>query len=34
MNPIAEQVDLLMKILPNAKRVGTIYCSSEVNRCV
>lgn len=31
MNPIAEQVDLLMKILPNAKRVGTIYCSSEVN---
>lgn len=31
MNPISEQVDLLMKILPNAKRVGTIYCSSEVN---
>ncbi len=31
MNPITEQIDLLMKILPNAKRVGTIYCSSEVN---
>ena len=31
MNPIKEQVDLLMKIYPNAKTIGTIYCSSEVN---
>ena len=31
MNPIKEQVDLLMKFCPNAKTVGVIYCSSEVN---
>ncbi len=31
MNPIAEQLDLLVKLVPNAKNVGTIYCSSEVN---
>ena len=31
MNPIKEQVDLLMKLCPNAKTVGVIYCSSEVN---
>lgn len=31
MNPIKEQVDLLMKLVPNAKTVGVIYCSSEVN---
>ncbi|MBQ2048139.1 ABC transporter substrate-binding protein [Schwartzia succinivorans] len=31
MNPIKEQVDLLMKIYPNAKTVGVVYCSSEVN---
>ncbi len=31
MNPIKEQVDLLLKIVPNAKTIGTIYCSSEVN---
>ena len=31
MNPIKEQIDLLMKIAPNAKTIGTIYCSSEVN---
>lgn len=31
MNPIAEQMDLLVKLVPNAKTVGTIYCSSEVN---
>ena len=31
MNPIKEQVDLLMKVFPNAKTVGVIYCSSEVN---
>ena len=31
MNPIAEQLDLLLKIVPNAKTVGTIYTSSEVN---
>lgn len=31
MNPIAEQFDLLMKLVPEAKAIGTIYCSSEVN---
>ena len=31
MNPVKEQIDLLMKLYPNAKTVGTIYCSSEVN---
>ncbi len=31
MNPIKEQIDLLIKICPNAKTIGTIYCSSEVN---
>ena len=31
MNPIKEQVDLLMKLCPNVKTIGVIYCSSEVN---
>lgn len=31
MNPIKDQIDLLMKLCPNAKTIGTIYCSSEVN---
>ena len=31
MNPVKEQVDLLMKLCPQAKTVGVIYCSSEVN---
>lgn len=31
MNPIKEQVDLLLKLVPNAKTIGTVYCSSEVN---
>jgi len=31
MNPIKEQVDLLKKLVPDAKTVGVIYCSSEVN---
>ena len=31
MNPIKEQVDLLTRICPEAKTIGVIYCSSEVN---
>ena len=31
MNPVAQQLDLLLKIVPHAKSIGTIYCSSEVN---
>lgn len=31
MNPIKEQVDLMLKIMPQTKTVGAIYSSSEVN---
>ena len=31
MNPIKEQIDLLLKIAPNAKTIGCIYTSSEAN---
>ncbi len=31
MNPIKEQIDLLLKIVPNCKTIGYIYSSSEVN---
>ena len=31
MNPVAEQLDLLLKLVPNVKTIGTVYCSSEVN---
>ena len=31
MNPVAAQLDLLLKIKPGIKTVGTIYTSSEVN---
>ena len=31
MNPIEAQLDLALKLVPNAKTIGTIYCSSEVN---
>lgn len=31
MNPIKEQIDLLMKIAPDTKTIGCIYTSSEVN---
>ena len=31
MNPVKEQLELLLKIVPNAKTIGTIYSSSEVN---
>ena len=31
LNPIKEQVDLLLALVPNAKTVGVIYTSSEVN---
>ncbi len=31
MNPVAAQIDLAKKILPDAKTAGLIYCSSEVN---
>ena len=31
MNPIEGQLELLLKLVPGAKTIGTIYCSSEVN---
>lgn len=31
MNPIKEQIDLLIKLVPTAKTIGCVYCSSEVN---
>ena len=31
MNPIKEQIDLLLRLKPQAKTIGVIYCSSEVN---
>lgn len=31
MNPIDKQVDLLKTLLPKARTVGVMYCSSEVN---
>lgn len=34
LGPIAAQFDLLMKLAPNAKTIGTIYNSSEINSAV
>ena len=31
MNPIKEQIDLMLRLAPNTKTIGTIYSSSEVN---
>ena len=31
LTPVAEQIDLLKQILPDAKNVGILYCSAESN---
>lgn len=31
MSPVKEQIDLLLKLYPQAKTIGSIYCSSEIN---
>ncbi len=31
LTPVEKQIELLKKILPNAKKVGLVYCSSEQN---
>ncbi len=31
MNPVKEQIELALKLVPKAKTLGLIYCSSEVN---
>lgn len=34
MNPIEEQLSLLQELLPDAKKIGIMYCSSEDNSIV
>lgn len=34
MNPIKDQIDLLVKLVPNAKTVGVLYTSSEDNSVI
>ncbi|NLN05647.1 MAG: ABC transporter substrate-binding protein [Clostridiaceae bacterium] len=34
MNPIKEQIDLLVKLVPDAKKVGVLYTSSEDNSII
>ncbi|HHU32865.1 MAG TPA: ABC transporter substrate-binding protein [Clostridia bacterium] len=34
MNPVKEQIDLLVKLVPNAETVGVLYTSSEDNSIV
>ena len=31
MNPVAEQIDLLKELIPDAQKVAVLYCSSESN---
>ena len=31
MNPVADQMDLLRQLLPDAKTVGLLYCTAESN---
>lgn len=31
MNPVAAQIDLLQRLLPDAKTVGLLYCTAEAN---
>ncbi len=31
IGPVGEQLKLLLKFVPGAKRIGTMYCSSEAN---
>ena len=31
MNPVAEQIDLIKEMIPDAKKVAVMYCSSESN---
>lgn len=31
MNPVKEQMELLKKLMPNAKKVAIFYCSDEIN---
>lgn len=31
MNPVADQIDLLHRLVPDAKKVGLLYCTAESN---
>ena len=31
MNPVEEQIDMLHKVLPDAKKVGMLFCTAEAN---
>lgn len=31
LTPVKEQMDLLVKLVPNAKKIAMLYCSAEVN---
>ncbi len=31
MNPVADQIDLLHQLVPDAKKVGLLYCTAESN---
>lgn len=31
LNPVKEQIDLLKKLVPDARKIAILYCSSEVN---
>ncbi len=34
LTPVADQIDMLHKLLPDAKKVGILYCSAESNSLV
>ena len=34
MNPVKEQIELIPRVLPNAKTVAVMYCSSESNSLI
>ncbi len=34
MNPVEEQISLLQELLPDAKKIGIMYCSSEDNSII
>ena len=34
LTPVKEQIDLLKQILPDAKKVGILYCSAEANSLI
>lgn len=34
MNPVADQIDLIKQVIPEAKKVGIVYSSGEINSAV